>query len=54
MDEIQRIYREQHPDNIVQDLTRYGRFVVMALFAAIILLGINSETLASEKREANG
>ncbi len=38
--QVERIYREQHPDSIVPDLTRYGGYLALALFAAIILVGI--------------
>jgi hypothetical protein len=38
--QVERIYREQHPDSIVPDLTRYGGYLTLALFAAIVLVRI--------------
>lgn len=38
--EVERVYREQHPDSIVPDLTRYGGYLVIALFVAMILVSI--------------
>ena len=38
--QVERIYRAQHPDSIVPDLTRYGTYLVMALFATMILVAI--------------
>jgi hypothetical protein len=38
--QVERIYGEQHPDSVLPDLSRYVGYLVMALFAAFILVGI--------------
>jgi hypothetical protein len=38
--QVERIYGEQHPDSVLPDLSRYGGYLTMALFVAMILVGI--------------
>jgi hypothetical protein len=38
--QVERIYGEQHPESVLPDLSRYAGYLVMALFAALILVGI--------------
>jgi hypothetical protein len=38
--QVERVYGEQHPDSVLPDLSRYAGYLVMALFAALILVGI--------------
>ncbi len=38
--QVERNYGEQHPDSVLPDLSRYGGYLVMALFAAMILVGM--------------
>jgi hypothetical protein len=40
--QVNQVYGDQHPDSILPDLNRYGGYLVMALFAASILVGILS------------
>jgi hypothetical protein len=38
--QVERIYGEQHPESVLPDLSRYAGYLVMALFAALILVRI--------------
>ena len=40
--QVERIYGEQHPDSILPDLSRYGGYLAVSLFAAMILMGLVS------------
>jgi hypothetical protein len=40
--QVNRIYGERHPESILPDLNRYAGYLAIALFAAMILLGITS------------
>jgi hypothetical protein len=40
--QVERIYGQQHPDSILPDLSRWGGYLVMALLASLILVGIIS------------
>jgi hypothetical protein len=38
--QVEQIYGDQNPDSVLPDLSRYAGYLVMALFAALILAGI--------------
>jgi len=39
--QVERIYGEQHPDNPLPDLSRYGGYLVLALFGLLLLVGLS-------------
>jgi|SRR5579872_602994 len=40
--QLERIYSEQHPDSSLPESSRYGSYLAVNLFAAMILVGILS------------
>jgi hypothetical protein len=40
--QVERMYRERHPDSLLPDLSRYGGYFAVSLFAAMILMGLLS------------
>lgn len=40
--EVNRAYRECYPDSVLPDLDRYSYYLLLALFVALLLIGVLS------------
>jgi hypothetical protein len=40
---VEDIYSELHPDSVLPGVSRYGRYLLMALMAGILLLGFTAK-----------
>lgn len=40
--EVNHLYREYYPDSILPDVDQYGYYLLLALFVALLLIGVLS------------
>lgn len=40
---VEEIYSQQHPDSVIPEVSRYGRYLAMTMIGVMILLGLTAK-----------